>query len=126
MPLSYFPAILHPADADGLYGVTVPGAHVNASGSSAAEALSDAVAILQEVVDDLAQSAEGVPQPVPVEVIDPGEGRVVLLPVSLPERSVRVNVSLPADLVARIDAASGNRSAFLARWALHGLRTEAR
>ena len=125
MSLSYYPAILHPADSDGLYGVTVPGANVNGSGATASEALQDAVAILQEVVDDLAQTGEGVPQPTQVEVIDPGFGKVYLLPVSLPERSVRVNVTLPADLVARIDAASGNRSAFLARWALHGLRAEA-
>lgn len=125
MPMTYYPAILWPADAAGLYGVTVPGVNVNASGASAAEALADAAAVLQEVLDDLAADRHPVPVPMAVEAVDAAGGNLVLLPASLPERSVRVNVTLPADLVARIDAASGNRSAFLARWALHGLRAEA-
>ena len=122
----HYPAILWPADADGLFGVTVPDAHVNGSGASATEALADATLILQEVLDDLAAERQPVPSPSPIEAIDDAGGKLVLLPASLPVRSVRVNVTLPADLVARIDAASGNRSAFLARWALHGLRVEAR
>ena len=125
MPKTYYPAILWPADAGGLHGVTVPGVHVNGSGASAAEALADAALILQEVIDDLAAAREPVPQPCAVEAVDVEDGQLVLLPASLPELTVRVNVTLPADLVARIDAASGNRSAFLARWALHGLRVAA-
>lgn len=126
MPLSYYPAILHPADADGLFGVTVPGANVNASGSTAEAALADAVAILQEVIDDLAQTAEGVPAPVRVEALNAGTKPIYLLPVTLPDRSVRVNITLPADLLARIDVVAPNRSAFLAKWAQHGLRSEGR
>ena len=124
MPMIFYPAILWPADASGLHGVTVPGVNVNGSGSSAAEALADAAAVLQEVLDDLAADRQPVPAPLAVEAVEVAGGKLVLLPASLPERSVRVNVTLPADLVARIDAASGNRSAFLARWALHGLRSE--
>ena len=126
MPQVCYPAILHPADAQGLYGVTVPGAHVNGSGATADAALADAMAILQEVVDDLSQTSEGAPPPLSVEGLDHGLGQVYLLPVSLPDRSVRVNVTLPADLVARIDATTSNRSAFLAKWALYGVRNEAR
>lgn len=126
MPQIFYAAVLHPADKAGLYGVTVPGPNVNGCGATADAALADAIAILQEVVDDLSQTSAGVPQPVPVEVINPGNGQVYLLPVSLPERSVRVNVTLPADLVARIDATTSNRSAFLAKWALYGVRDEAR
>lgn len=125
MPVTYYPAILWPADLGGLYGVTVPGVNVNGSGASAADALTDAAAILQEVLDDLSADRQPVPAPMAIEAIENAGGKLVLLPASLPERSVRVNVTLPADLVARIDAASGNRSAFLARWALHGLRAEA-
>ena len=125
MATTYFPAILWPADAAGLFGVTVPGAHVNGSGATEAEALADAALILQEVLDDLAAARAPLPTPVAIAALDRGEGMVALLPAMLPERTVRVNVTLPADLVARIDAASPNRSAFLARWAQHGLRTKA-
>lgn len=125
MPMTYYPAILWPVDAAGLYGATVPGVNVNGSGATAAEALADAAAILQEVLDDLAAERQPLPAPAPVESVEAAGGRLVLLPASLHDRSVRVNVTMPADLVARIDAASPNRSAFLARWALHGLRTEA-
>ena len=125
MPATYYPAILWPVDRDGLYGVSVLGVNVNGSGGSAAEALADAAAILQEVVDDLSTARQPVPPPALIDSIDMGVGKLVLLPANLAERSVRVNVTLPADLVARIDAASSNRSAFLARWALHGLRQEA-
>ena len=124
MPLTYYPAILWPADAAGRYGATVPGVNVNGSGATAAEALADATAILQEVLDDLSADRQPVPAPAQIEAIEVGGGKLVLLPARLPERSVRVNVTMTADLVARIDAASPNRSAFLARWALHGLRAE--
>lgn len=124
MPITYYPAILWPVDRDGLFGVSVPGVNVNGSGTNAAEALTDAAAILQEVLDDFAAERQAVPAPALIESIDTAGGKLVLLPASLTERSMRVNVTLPADLVARIDAASSNRSAFLARWALHGLRQE--
>ncbi len=125
MPVIYYPAILLPADAAGLHGVTVPGVNVNASGATVAEALADAMAILRDVLDDLAAAGQPLPAPAPVEEVAREGAFLVLLPFARPERSVRVSVTLPADLVARIDAATSNRSAFLARWALHGLRAEA-
>lgn len=126
MPSTYYPAILHPADAAGLFGVTVPGVNVNGSGATALDALADAAAILQEVIDDLAAEREAIPVPVAIEDLDPEGGTVAMLPAVLPARTVRVNVTLPEDLVKRIDAISPNRSAFLAKWALRGLRDEQR
>jgi predicted RNase H-like HicB family nuclease len=116
----FFPAILWPADAAGLFGVTVPNINVNGSGPTAAEALADATTILQEVIDDLAADRSAIPPPATVEPL--GSGQWVLLPALLPSPSVRVNITLPADLLARIDAVSPNRSAFLAKWAAEGLR----
>lgn len=122
--MSFYPAILHPSDAEGLHGVTVPGINVSASGASAEEALADAVTMLQEVVDGLLAAGEPLPAAVPLAEVEAGAGRVCLVPVTLPEKSVRVNITLPADLIARIDAVTGNRSAFLAKWARFGLRSE--
>ncbi|MFV0386750.1 type II toxin-antitoxin system HicB family antitoxin [Paracoccus sp. (in: a-proteobacteria)] len=124
MPNTYYPAILHPADADGLFGVTVPGINVGGSGATTLEALADAAAIVQEVIDDLAADRVDIPQPASIDGIDLDGGQLVMLPAVLPGRTVRVNVTLTEDLVRRIDAATTNRSAFLAKWALRGLREE--
>ena len=116
----FYPAILWPVDDAGLFGVTIPSINVNGSGETAAAAMADAAIILQEVIDDLAADRAAIPSPAEVEPLD--NGQWVLLPALLPSPSVRVNITLPADLLARIDAVSPNRSAFLAKWAAEGLR----
>lgn len=116
----YYPAILHPADDAGLYGVVIPGINVNASGDSQAAALADAAAMLQQVIDDFAADRAPVPPPATLGPLEAGVW--VMLPAQMPSPSVRVNITLPADLLARIDAVTGNRSAFLAKCALQGLR----
>ena len=47
---------------------------------------------------------------------------VSLVPVSLPGRSKRVAITLPEDLIERIDATASNRSRFLAEAAEDRLR----
>ena len=84
MPTRYYPAILHPADRDGLFGVEIPGINVNGSGASADLSLADAAAILQEVIDDLHADGATVPEPVALDQVDAGAGRIVLLPAILP------------------------------------------
>ena len=122
MQTTFYPAILYPADDNGLFRVTVPGVNVNASGPTAQAALADAAAILQDVIDDLAAGGEPVPPPPPPEAVDCAGGTLALLPAILPGRRIRVNVSLPDSLVKRIDAVAPNRSAFLAESALRRLR----
>ncbi len=122
MQTSFYPAILYPADENGLFGVEVPGINVNASGPTAQAALAEAAAILQEVIDDLAAAGEPVPPPPDHEAVDCAGGTLALLPAILPGRRIRVNVSLPDSLVKRIDAVAPNRSAFLAESALRRLR----
>lgn len=125
MPQHFYPAILHPADPDGLYGVVVPGVNVNACGRSQQEALSDAAAILQEVIDDLASEGEAIPLPPGIDSLDAEDGQVVLIPASVPGVNQRINVMMPEDLVKRIDAVASNRSAFLSAAARAKLAADA-
>lgn len=122
MQSTFYPAILYPADASGLHGALVPGANVNASGASAEAALSDAAAILQEVIDDLTADGETPPAPADIAAMELEGGTLVMIPAILPTKTVRVNITLPDSLVQRIDAVAPNRSAFLAESALQRLR----
>ena len=123
MQSTFYPAILYPADDDGIFGVVIPGINVNAGGDSATAALHDAAAILQEVIDDLSASGDPVPAPADLGAVDAGGGTLAMIPAVLPGKSVRVNITLPDSLVKRIDAAAPNRSAFLAESALQRLRS---
>lgn len=125
MPQHFYPAVLYPSDADGLHGVVVPGINVNASGPTQQEALSDAAAILQEVIDDLASAGEAIPLPPQLGSIDAEGGQIVLMPASVPGVNQRINVMMPEDLVKRIDAAAANRSAFLSAAARAKLAADA-
>lgn len=120
----FYPAILWPADEAGLFGVTIPSINVNGSGSTEQAALADAGVILQEVIDDFVADRAPVPEPAPISPLE--SGIWVMMPAQLPSPSVRVNITLPADLLARIDAVSANRSAFLAKCAADGLRAVSR
>jgi predicted RNase H-like HicB family nuclease len=122
MAITYFPAILHPADQNGLWGVEVPGINVNGSGATLEAALNDATSILQEVVDDLSTTEDGVPVPAPADSVDANGGTLVMIPASVASKSVRINVTLPDSLIERIDAVTPNRSSFLAEGALMKLR----
>ena len=67
----------------------------------------------------LREDGEALPAPTPLDVImrDPGNADAVAFLVDVPaprRRAVRVNVTLPADIVQAIDRASKNRSRFLA------------
>ncbi len=70
-------------------------------------------------VEGLREDGEALPAPTPLDVImrDPGNADAVAFLVDVPaprRRAVRVNVTLPADIVQAIDRASRNRSRFLA------------
>lgn len=64
--MQFFPAILYPADGKSTAGCLIPGENINASGSSDADALTDAVEILQELIAEA--EADGRPTPTPASV----------------------------------------------------------
>lgn len=113
MPQHFYPAVLYPADDNGQHAVVIAGINVNASGPNQQSALSDAAAILQEVIDDLASAGEPIPLPPGIESLDAEGGTIVLVPASVPGKNQRVNVMMPEELLQRIDAFAPNRSAFL-------------
>jgi predicted RNase H-like HicB family nuclease len=113
MAKHFYPGVLYPADADGLFGVFVPNVNVMASGSSADEALADAAEILQEYCDNLADKGEMPESPAQIDEIDLDGGQIVMLPVLMPAEQARLNIMMDATLVKRIDAVAPNRSAFL-------------
>ncbi|MCU0948758.1 MAG: type II toxin-antitoxin system HicB family antitoxin [Porphyrobacter sp.] len=113
MAKHFYPGVLYPADADGLFGVFVPNVNVMASGSSADEALADAAEILQEYCDNLADKGEAPEPPAQIDEIELDGGQIVMLPVLMPAEQARLNIMMDATLVKRIDAVAPNRSAFL-------------
>jgi predicted RNase H-like HicB family nuclease len=70
-------------------------------------------------VDGMREDGESIPPPLSVDAImtNPQNRDAVAFLVDLPERSrraVRINVSLPEDIVQSIDRVAANRSRFLA------------
>jgi predicted RNase H-like HicB family nuclease len=77
-------------------------------------------------IDGMRENGENVPEPRSLEKIKSewedwpeweSDGGFLIVPVTLlpsPQKSIRIDAMLPERLVARIDAAAKNRSAFLA------------
>ena len=90
----------------------------------AAEALAGHIAVLRE-------DNEAIPRPSDLDAVmadrDNQDATAVLVTIADPWEagSRRINVTLPADLIADIDARTNNRSAFLALAARHELAGEA-
>ena len=126
-----YPVYVHVGDADHAYGVTFP----DFTGCfAAADEWSDLPAAIQEAVQaHFHGEPETVPSPTPLEVLtaDPQyQGGVWLLAdvdlSRIDTRPVRLNVSLPSNLVQQIDTwASAHhmtRSGFLAKAAQAAMR----
>ena len=124
MPQQFYPATMYYSDEDGLIGVVVPGINVNASASSPTAALKYASATLQDVIDDLTEAGEPIPEPLPFDEIDTEGAQLVWLSAIIPGKSKRINVTMDEDLIRRIDSASANRSAFLAEAAREKLAAD--
>jgi predicted RNase H-like HicB family nuclease len=80
-------------------------------------------------VDGMRQDGEPIPPPSPMDVImtDRRNRNAVAFLVDLPaqsRRAVRINVSLPEDVVQSIDRVSANRSGFLAEAARERLKRQ--
>ncbi len=126
-----YPVYVHPGDERHAHGVTFP----DFPGCfSAADDWADLPRLIQEAVEVYFEGeAVEVPPPTPLEVLarDPAytDGTWLLVDIDLERvnpRRVRLNVSLPAALVARIDRYAAahhlSRSGFLAQAAERRLR----
>ena len=122
-------------DAESDYGVSFPdfpGAVT--AGSTLDEAREMAEEALAFHVEGLIEDGETLPQPSSLEVVmaNPENKDGVAILVSLKaasSRAVRINVTLPEDVLARIDAVAAaaglSRSAFLAKAAKHEIERNA-
>lgn len=126
-----YPVYVHPGDERHAHGVTFP----DFPGCfSAADEWADLPRLIQEAVEVYFEGeAVAVPPPTPLEVLarDPAytDGIWLLVDIDLERinpRRVRLNVSLPAPLVARIDRYAAahhlSRSGFLAQAAERSLQ----
>ena len=126
-----YPVYVHPGDERHAHGVTFP----DFPGCfSAADEWADLPRLIQEAVEVYFEGEAGaVPPPTPLEVLarDPAYAGGIWLLVDIDlerinPRRVRLNVSLPAALVARIDRYAAahhlSRSGFLAQAAERSLQ----
>jgi len=113
-----YPAIIE-KDSNGGYDVSFPDfSQCVSTGATPEEAIAIATRTLDGCISDLRDSGASLPEPTPLEevAVETGHGMacVTLVPVALPGRAKRINVSLDENLVAEIDALTSNRSRFLA------------
>ena len=116
-----YPALVH-RDPGSDYGVSFPDFPGCVSGGETLdEALNDAAEALAFHIEGMAEDGEAFPDPTPAEAAladarADGEGFVSLamIPAALPGKAKRINITLPEDLVERVDAATNNRSAYIA------------
>jgi predicted RNase H-like HicB family nuclease len=118
----YYPAIIEPAsEGYGVYFPDVPGC--TSAGATVQEAARNAEEALQAHLDLTAEHGEIIPVPSELDAIvaEPGvvEAARVLVRAEVHGRSVRVNITLPEELLAAVDryaARSGyTRSGLLAQ-----------
>jgi predicted RNase H-like HicB family nuclease len=102
----YYPAIVEPAaDGFGVYFPDVPGC--TSAGATLQEAARNAEEALQAHLDLAAEHGEPIPEPSELGAIKPEpdvvEAARILVRVETPGRSVRVNITLPEELLAAVD-----------------------
>ena len=107
-------------DADSDYGVSFPDfPGCITAGKTLEDARHMAAEALEFHIKGMRSGGETIPEPSTVDAIkaDPENDGALLFLVEVPDppgRSVRINVTLPEDLIAAIDRTSKNRSRFLA------------
>jgi predicted RNase H-like HicB family nuclease len=130
--MAHYIALIH-KDADSDYGVSFPDLPgVITAGSNLDEARKMATEALAFHLEGLAEDGEAVPEPSSLEEImaiaENRDGVAVLIEVPAAEvKSVRVNVTLPADVLGEIDKYAERegftRSGFLAQAAKKAMAT---
>jgi predicted transcriptional regulator len=97
--------------------------------ANARDALASVVAAMEEDGEPIPESFDASPEELTYNPADYHDPRIVLLPVEVGGRSVRINVTMDEGLVARLDSladrAHASRSALLARGARMVLAAEA-
>lgn len=116
MPATYYPAIVDRA-SDG-FGVSFPDfPGCVAHGASISEACLQGEKALALHVDAMLQDKDPIPAPSALDDIERVEGAddvaYVMIRADVPTKTERVLVSIDANLLRAIDAATSNRSAFL-------------
>ncbi|MCF6367515.1 type II toxin-antitoxin system HicB family antitoxin [Rhizobium halophilum] len=116
------------------YGVSFPDfPGVVTAGVTLDEARHLAEEALSFHVEGMLEDGDALPEPAPLELVmrDPAnrDGVATLVSVKTPEaRAVRINVTLPEDVLKRVDAFASRqgmtRSGFLARAARHEMERE--
>jgi predicted RNase H-like HicB family nuclease len=90
------------------------------AGATLQEALAMAAEALAGHIEAMVEEGDAVPEPSDADAVmeDPENRDGVVVLVSMPDdaaKIIRVNVTLPAGLLRRIDARTDNRSRFLAK-----------
>jgi predicted RNase H-like HicB family nuclease len=118
MALRYYPALIGQDDGDtegAGYGVVFPDLPGCISGGdSVQEAAVNAAEALALHIEAMVEQGGRIPDPSPLDAPHPGwladePGTIaarVLVPVEMPGRSVRTNITLDEGLLARLDAAA--------------------
>jgi predicted RNase H-like HicB family nuclease len=114
----HYPAVID-KDPDSDYGVTFPDfPGCVSAGSTLDEAVLGAHEALAGHAALMVADSEPLPEPTPLEVVaakrEPFTVAITLVPVTLPGKMQRVNITMDEGLLAEIDAVAGNRSRFLA------------
>ncbi len=118
--MRHYIALIH-KEPDSDFGVSFPDfPGCVTAGTTLQEALAMAAEALAGHIEAMIEEGEAVPEPSDADAVmaDPEnrDGVVVLVP--MPDdvaKIIRVNVTLPAGLLRRIDARTSNRSRFLAK-----------
>lgn len=125
--MRHYIALIH-KDSDSDFGVSFPDfPGCITAGSSLQEALALAAEALAGHIELMLEDGETIPEPSDMDAVmaapENRDGVAVLVPApEAAEKAVRVNVTLPAGLLRRIDALTSNRSRFLAKAAEKALR----
>jgi len=115
---SYYPAVID-KDPDSDYGVVFPDfPGCVSAGSTLDEALLGAHEALAGHVALMVADGDELPEPTPLEAVaakrDTTTVAITLVPVTLPGKAQRVNITIDEVLLEEIDAIADNRSRFLA------------
>lgn len=122
--MAEFIALIH-KDPGSDYGVSFPDfPGCVTAGRSLEEARRGAAEALALHIEGMAEDGEPIPEPAPLDIVmadrENREAVAFLVPApARPARAVRVNITLPEDVLAEVDRAANaqglTRSAFLAR-----------
>lgn len=113
-------ALIH-KDAESDFAVSFPDFRgCVTAGATLQEALAMAQEALAGHIEAMVEEGEAVPEPSDADAVmeDPENHDGVVVLVAMPDdaaKVIRVNVTLPAGLLRRIDARTDNRSRFLAK-----------